>query len=169
MTGKTLLYAWVPVLALMLTGCETVDEYSGSGTFWTPEQAAAAAAAPVAPTAPTSPSEPTTPSVPTTPTTPTTPSSGGSGVAGDNTFLWKPVSETRGGRAAVLLPANIQATTISVNGEGPAESVGRHNGNRQQYFLSKTGAAYGANVLVIAVGTSRRWVVPNGGARWGSN
>ena len=167
MIGKAFLAVWVPVLALMLTGCETVDEYSGSGTFWTPEEAAAAA--PAAPTTPSEPTTPTEPSTPTTPTTPTTPSTGGSGVAGDNTFLWKPVSETRGGRAAVLLPANIQATTISVNGEAPAESVGRHNGNRQQYFLSKTGAAYGANVLVIAVGTSRRWVVPNGGARWSSN
>jgi hypothetical protein len=78
-------------------------------------------------------------------------------VQGDNTFLWKPVSETRQGRAVVLLPANVDATKITVNGEAPAEYAGRRNGNRQHYFLRKTGAAYGANVDVIAVGTSRRW------------
>lgn len=88
--------------------------------------------------------------------------------AGDNTFLWKPVSETRQGRAAVLLPANITATTITVNGEAPVEYVGRQNGNRQQYFLGKTGSAYGSNVKVVAVGTGRQWTVPNGAARWGA-
>ncbi len=87
---------------------------------------------------------------------------------GDNTFLWRPVTETLNGRANVLLPANIQATTITVNGEGPAEYAGRRNGNRQQYYLSRTGAAYGLNVIVIAVGTGRQWVVPYGGIRWSS-
>ena len=90
------------------------------------------------------------------------------GVVGDNSFLWKPVSESRGGRAAVLLPANIAASSITVNGEGPADSVGRTNGGRQTYFLKRTGSAYGANVKVVAVGTGRAWTVPNGGARWGS-
>jgi hypothetical protein len=160
---KSYLFALIPFLVLALTGCESVEENSGS--FWSEQEGTTTVAeqpqTPAAEPTPTQPADETPP--------PDDGAGGGGGEAGDNTFLWKPVSETRGGRAAVLLPANISATTISVNGEGPAESVGRHNGNRQQFFLSKTGSDYGANVLVIAVGTSRRWTVPDGGSRWGSN
>ncbi len=162
---KSFLFALIPFLVLALTGCESVDENSGS--FWSEEEGNAAVAEQTQ-TQTQAPEQATTESTQAAPATDTG-ESGGSGQAGDNSFLWKPVSETRSGRAAVLLPANISATTISVNGEAPAEYVGRHNGNRQQYFLSKTGADYGANVLVIAVGTSRRWTVPDGGSRWGSH
>ena len=94
--------------------------------------------------------------------------------AGDNTFLWKPVSESRQGRCAVITPANLNVSKVHVNGANQtAEYAGRANGNRQHWFQNKTGAAYGANVKVEAFAANgavlRTWTVPNGAARWGSN
>jgi len=94
--------------------------------------------------------------------------------AGDNTFLWKPVSESRQGRCAVITPANLNVSKVHVNGANQtAEYAGRANGDRQHWFLNKTGAAFGANVKVEAFAANgavlRTWVVPNGAARWGSN
>lgn len=94
--------------------------------------------------------------------------------AGDNTFLWKPVSESRQGRCAVITPANLNVSKVHVNGSNQtAEYAGRANGNRQHYFQKATGAAYGVNVKVEAFAANgavlRTWVVPNGAARWGSN
>jgi len=89
-------------------------------------------------------------------------------VAGDNTFLWKPVSESRGGRACAITPACLTVKSITVNGESPAEYAGRANGNRQHYFLRKTGSAYGHNVKVIATltdGSTRTWIIPDGSQR----
>lgn len=95
--------------------------------------------------------------------------------AGDNTFLWKPVSESRQGRCAVITPANLTLSKVHVAGaNNTAEYAGRANGNRQHWFQNKTGSAFGANVKVEAFDKAsgkvvRTWVVPNGGARWGSN
>jgi hypothetical protein len=92
-------------------------------------------------------------------------------VPASNTFLWKPVADN-GGKLVILLPANINATTCTVNGEGPAAYTGRGNGNRQHFRFRKKGADYGANVQVIATlsgGGTRAWTVPNGGTRWSSN
>jgi hypothetical protein len=58
---------------------------------------------------------------------------------------------------------------VTVNGEQPAAYTGRGNGNRQHFRFRKKGADYGDNVVVIAVGTARRWTVPKGGTRWSSN
>ena len=82
-----------------------------------------------------------------------------------NRFLWKPVSESRGGRAAVLLPSRIESADITVNGERPAENRGRTNGHRLTFFLAKTGAAYGSSVIVTA-SNGESWTVPNGANRF---
>lgn len=108
----------------------------------------------------------------TTPTTPTTPVE--PIEVGDNTFLWKPVSESRQGRCAVITPANLNLSKVYVNGANQtAEYAGRANGNRQHFFQKATGSAYGANVKVEAFNNAgqvvRTWTVPNGGVRWGSN
>jgi hypothetical protein len=95
--------------------------------------------------------------------------------AGDNTFLWKPVSESRQGRCAVITPANLTLSKVHVAGaNNTAEYAGRANGNRQHWFQNKTGSAFGANVKVEAFDKAsgkiiRTWTVPNGAARWGSN
>ena len=88
-----------------------------------------------------------------------------SGETPINRFLWKPVSESRGGRAAVLLPARIESADITVNGERPAENRGRTNGHRLTFFLAKTGAAYGSSVIVTA-SNGESWTVPNGANRF---
>jgi hypothetical protein len=152
---KSFLIAMIPFLVLALTGCESVEENSGS--FWSQQEDGTTVADQTQTPAPTAPAD-------------ETPNTGGE--VGDNTFLWKPVSETRGGRVAVLLPANMSASTITVNGESPAEVGSRANGNRQHFYLRQTGAAYGQNVAVIAfAGGSvlRQWTVPDGASRWGSN
>lgn len=83
-------------------------------------------------------------------------------------FLWKPASESRDGRAAVLLPARIDSATIRVNGDGPAETRGRTNGRRLTFFLGKTGSAYARPVTVLAIDdgeTIATWIVPDGAER----
>lgn len=92
---------------------------------------------------------------------------------GDQTFLWKPRSDTRQGRAAVLLPARIvTATFVTANGIRSVESVGpTDNGNRHAFFMDRSGAAFGAPVRVLAYTSGNKVVyeaiVPNGAARWG--
>jgi hypothetical protein len=86
-----------------------------------------------------------------------------------NRFLWKPESESRQNRAAVLLPARIEAAMITVNGELPAEDRGRTNGHRLTFFLRHTGAYYGSNVMVEARhggAAIQTWIVPNGAQRY---
>ena len=103
------------------------------------------------------------------PTTPVVPPAPDPVVVGDNSFLWKPVSESRQGRCCVITPANLNVKNITVNGANEtAEYAGRANGNRQHYFLKKTGRDYGMNVKVIATltdGTTRTWVIPDGSQR----
>jgi hypothetical protein len=94
---------------------------------------------------------------------------------GDQTFLWKPISESRQGRACAIIPAKLGKLSVRINGSGAhvAEVTGPANGNRWHYFLKQTGSAYGRNVSVEALDASgalkRKWVVPDGGVRWGSN
>jgi hypothetical protein len=93
---------------------------------------------------------------------------------GNQTFLWKPVSGTRQGRCGVLLPARVSAYTITANGEPAKENAGRcpdAGDYRLAFFMARTGAAYGAPVVVKAVRADGsvvgQWTVPNGAARWG--
>ncbi len=153
---KSFLFALIPCLVLALTGCESEDE--NTGAFWSQQDAA--------PTEADQTPEPNAPAE----ENPDADDGGGEEV-GDNTFLWKPVSETRNGRAVVLLPANMTASTITVNGESPAEAARRANGNRQHFYLRQTGSAYGQNVAVIAFSGGsvlRQWTIPDGGSRWTS-
>lgn len=90
--------------------------------------------------------------------------------AGVNTFLWKQTSETRGGRCAVITPANMNVKKVTINGVNHTlEYAGRANGNRQHFFQDAAGAAYGHNVSVKAYAESgallREWIVPDGGQR----
>ena len=93
---------------------------------------------------------------------------------GDQTFLWKPASDTRQGRAAVLVPAAITtAAYVTANGVRSIESVGAtDNGNRHAFFMDRSGAAFGAPVRVIAYDGRgreiRAWTVPSGAQRWGA-
>jgi hypothetical protein len=160
---KSFLFAMIPFLVLALTGCESVEENSGS--FWSEEEGNTA----VAEQTQTPESQPTAPAEETPDTD--APATGGGGEAGDNTFLWKPVADNDG-RLVVLLPANLTASTVTVKGESPTSYTGRGNGNRQHFRFGKAGSAYGQNVSVIAyAGGSvlRQWTVPNGGSRWTSN
>lgn len=151
---KSLLLAVIPFLVLALAGCESVEENSGS--FWSEQETT------------TTPVEQTP-----TPTPPAddTPDTGGGVEVGVNTFLWKPVSEAYAGHAVALTPANIEASSVTCNGESGTKHP-RANGNRQHFRFSKTGADYGLNVKVVATlagGGTRTWTVPNGGSRWSSN
>jgi hypothetical protein len=88
-----------------------------------------------------------------------------------NTFLWKPTSDNDG-KLVVLLPANLDASTVTVNGENPAAYTGRGNGDRQHFRFRNPGASYGLNVAVVAklkTGGDKKWIVPKGGDRWSSN
>lgn len=102
---------------------------------------------------------------------PVTPPAPEPGVPPSNTFLWKPVSEAYSGHAVALLPANIDAASVTCNGETGSKHP-RANGNRQHFRFGKTGADYGAGVKIVATltaGGSKTWIIPNGGTRWSSN
>lgn len=97
-----------------------------------------------------------------------------SGQDGDNTFVWKPVSETRLGNAAVVIPASFpDDCNVFVNGERHAEFAGRSEelGNRLIYFMGKTGSAYGAscNVEAKCGSISKSWAVQCGVKYYGFN
>jgi len=103
------------------------------------------------------------PEEPETPETPETPENV------NNTFLWKPESESRQNRAAVLLPSKVDATLLKVNGEEPVEYRGRTNGHRLTFFMGKTGSNYGKNIIVVASdGNSATYsiTVPDGSKRF---
>lgn len=109
------------------------------------------------------PADPVTPAPgPVTPVTdPVTPPA-------SNTFLWKPASDNDG-CLVILLPASVNASGVTVNGEAHKAYTGRANGNRQHYRFRKPGASYGVNVAVVAkltAGGVKTWTVPNGSARW---
>lgn len=144
-----------------LSGCKTVRSAVDEYRDWRDEQKAKQEQ-PAKPETP--PAQPETPATPEQPSVP----------QGDNTFLWKPVSESRQGRCAVITPANLNVSKVHLNGiNDTAEYAGRANGERQHFFQRKTGAAYGRNVSVEAIDASgavlRKWTVPDGAARWGSN
>lgn len=95
-------------------------------------------------------------------------------------FLWKPRSESNG-RLVVLLPQHLTGNVVSAGihstDSASADTMieaGRfagdtHNGNRAHFRFESTGAAYGANVWVIATtadGQKLGWNIPNGAARW---
>lgn len=91
--------------------------------------------------------------------------------SGDNSFLWKPVSDTRGGVCCVITPANLEVARVLVNGANETKEKGkRANGNRQHFWLNKSGAAYGSAVKVQAVNAAgvvlKSWTVPKGDTRW---
>ena len=108
-----------------------------------------------------------------TPGTPGVPNNPADVTNGNNVFLWKPSSGTRGGRCGILTPANLNVKTVTVNGEAALENAGRcpdAGDYRYAFFLSKSGAAYGVNITVRAIGFNgsvlRTWVIPNGAARF---
>ena len=146
---------------LLLAGCQTIRDVADEYRDWRDEQKAKQE----------QPAKPETPDTPTKPATPAEPSV----PQGDNTFLWKPVSDSRQGRACAIIPAKPGKLSVRINGSGAhvAEVTGPANGNRWHYFLRQTGSAYGRNVAVEALDASgavrRKWVVPDGSARWGSN
>lgn len=92
------------------------------------------------------------------------------GLKGDNTFLWKPVSESNG-KLVVLIPANLSGSpvgTVIVNDNESGKYSGNHNGNRDHFRFSKPGSAYGNAVTVTLnkSGKTREWIVPNGSQRY---
>lgn len=90
----------------------------------------------------------------------------------DNSFVWKPVSESDG-NLVVLLPASlagqVEGLTISGSFGSVAGSGGElSNGNRPTYRFPQPGSAYGQNITVQAPlksGGVRTWTVPDGGSR----
>jgi hypothetical protein len=95
-------------------------------------------------------------------------------------FLWKPRSESNG-RLVVLLPQNLTGNVVAANihstdSTSPDTMIAQgrfagdtHNGNRAHFRFEENGAAYGANVWVIATtgdGQNLGWLIPNGAARW---
>ncbi|MGM0598352.1 MAG: hypothetical protein ACQETH_00925 [Candidatus Rifleibacteriota bacterium] len=90
-------------------------------------------------------------------------------------FLWKPVSESRGGVCVILLPSKYRHEQFNrklwINGEEiePKDwRDGYANGNRMHIFLKKKGSEYGAPVTIelgLKSGGKVRWNVPNGARR----
>ena len=83
-------------------------------------------------------------------------------------ILWKPVSESRGGRLVVLLPANwARPSFVNVNDEICSYvDVDGHNGGRHHYWCSKPGARYPQNTILTAGG--KRYLVPSPSQRYES-
>lgn len=112
---------------------------------------------------------------PVTPTTTTTTTTIPPAPEGANAFLWKPVSDSRDGRAAVLLPCRYRQEDvhhIEINGdesEVAERRPGYANLNRPHWFLKKTGAEYGLNIRVEAIGmdgaVTGAWLVRDGSQR----
>ncbi|PKL43711.1 MAG: hypothetical protein CVV41_08040 [Candidatus Riflebacteria bacterium HGW-Riflebacteria-1] len=90
-------------------------------------------------------------------------------------FLWKPVSESRGGVAVILLPPKYRHVMfnrkISINGSTNEVLEWRDtyaNGNRMHIFLKKKGAQYGGPVTItleLAKGGSIEWKVADAAKR----
>lgn len=90
-------------------------------------------------------------------------------------FVWKPRSESDG-RLVVLLPPQYRGNVSSAyiaNANGGVIEVGRfagdtHNGRRPHYRFSQSGAAYGADIYVVAdlnEGGDVHWPIANGANR----
>ncbi|PKL49012.1 MAG: hypothetical protein CVV42_07535 [Candidatus Riflebacteria bacterium HGW-Riflebacteria-2] len=90
-------------------------------------------------------------------------------------FLWKPISESRGGVAVILLPSKYRHEQFNkkiwINGQTNEVLDWRPdyaNGNRMHIFLKKKGAQYGGPVTIelgLAKGGRVKWEVTNGANR----
>lgn len=163
-TGKRFWLAGLAAAGILVSGCQTIRDVADEYRDWRAEQKAKQEQPATPETPPAKPETPDTPTKPETPAEPSVPQ-------GDNTFLWKPVAETRGGVACVLLPAGITASKIHVNGANHTKEGGRRaNGNRQHFWQDRPGKSFGANVRVEAFDKSgkviKKWTVPNGAARY---
>lgn len=81
-------------------------------------------------------------------------------------ILWKPVSESRGGKAVVLIPANwTRYPSIEVNGQtfGYVD-VNGHNGGRHHYWTDRPGSQF-PNDTIVKIG-DRRFLVKNPASRY---
>lgn len=98
----------------------------------------------------------------------TPPQTGGTPLA--NGFVWKPVSESRGGRLVVLLPASMtRHPAISLEFDGRAEvcayeNVDGANEGRHHYWCSQPGGRYPANTVLVVGDT--RYLIPVPGNRY---
>jgi|GEM_PF-1986310 len=90
-------------------------------------------------------------------------------------FLWKPISDSRGGVAVILLPPKYRHEQFNkkiwINGQAGEVLEWRPvyaNGNRMHIFLKKKGAQYGGPVKIelgLAKGGKIQWNVANGAKR----
>lgn len=89
---------------------------------------------------------------PTAPTpAPTLPESPKDCMSCKKPCLWKPLTETRGGVAALLMPAEkYKGMKASVRG-GPEKVIDTgccNNGNRMHWYFSKRGSAFGRPIVI---------------------
>jgi hypothetical protein len=90
-------------------------------------------------------------------------------------FLWKPISDSRGGVAVILLPSKYRHEMFNrkiwINGLANEVLEWRNdyaNGNRMHIFLKKRGAQYGGKVKIVlglAGGGKIQWNVADGSKR----
>ncbi len=90
-------------------------------------------------------------------------------------FLWKPISDSRGGVAVILLPPKYRHEQFNkkiwINGQAGEVLDWRPdyaNGNRMHIFLKKKGAQYGGPVKIelgLTSGGKIQWDVANGAKR----
>jgi len=94
-------------------------------------------------------------------------------TTGNNTFLWKPISESNG-RLVILFPFSLRGKMksglIEYNGgrEKGVFATDTHNGNRPHYRFNHAGGHYGGPCVAIAElldGTYKQWNIPNGAER----
>ena len=112
-----------------------------------------------------------TPTTTTTTTTTTKPPVIPPDTSGDNTFIWKPISESDG-RLVVIIPSRLLAdacsVTTSAGGVTWGRGIGRHNNKREHFRYPQPGAQYGRNVSVVSYyqgAETGRWTVPDGSQR----
>ena len=89
---------------------------------------------------------------------------------GDQTFLWKPVSENNG-KLVVLVPARLSTEPVGkliVNDSVQGRFSSIANGNRAHYRFDSPGSAFGKNIPVVLVKNGNRyeWIVPDGAQRY---
>ncbi|NLF95397.1 MAG: hypothetical protein GX569_01580 [Candidatus Riflebacteria bacterium] len=102
-------------------------------------------------------------------------SSGETVMGSGGGFLWKPISDSRGGVAVILLPPKYRHEQFNkkiwINGQAGEVLEWRPvyaNGNRMHIFLKKKGAQYGGPVKIelgLAKGGKIQWNVANGAQR----
>jgi len=81
-------------------------------------------------------------------------------VTGVESTLFKPVSESRQRRAAVVVQCTIrEVTKVTINGEEDVFEyrAGYANGNRSHTFLNLTGAKYPMNSVIRVWGDGKIW------------